>query len=140
MFRTRSARKKYKEYLKHNTLCPFCLPEVTKRKIIKKGEFFFVTKSDFPYNFWDGYDVIEHLLVVPYEHIDSLKSLNNKAKIELNDILADYEQSGHNIYARGIANKQKTVPLHQHTHLIKTTGKSAKGILFNKRPYLLIKF
>jgi ATP adenylyltransferase len=140
MFRTRKSLKQYKKSAKISNGCPFCEPNIKDRIIVKHGIGAMVTKNDFGYSIWEGREVIEHLLVVPHRHVANYTNLTTEEKAEIFDIISEYEAGGYDVYARGAGSVQKTVPAHQHTHLIKTRGSPAKLIFFMKKPYYLIKF
>lgn len=93
----------------------------------------------FPYELWEFRDVTEHLLVVPKRHVKSLVDLTREEQHELMDIIAEYEGQNYNIYARSSDSVQRTVPLHQHTHIIKTNDKHAKTVFYSKKPYFVAK-
>ncbi len=140
MFRTRKRLKKYKKTAKKTAGCPFCEPNIKDRKIIYKGNSSMVTKNDFGYSIWEGRQVIDHLMVVPFKHVANYKDLSSAEKAEIMDLIAEYEYKGYDVYARGSGSVQKTVPAHQHTHLIKTHGSPASVVVFLKKPYFLFKF
>ena len=140
MFRTRAALKKYKKTSKKSKGCPFCEPNLGDRIILHKGKHAMVTKNDFGYSIWEGRNVLEHLMVVPIRHVATMDLLSKDEKSEIIDLIAQYESKGYDVYSRGSGSVQKTVPSHQHSHLIKTSGHPAKFILFLKKPYQLIKF
>ena len=76
-------------------------------------------------------------MVVPKKHIDRLSKLPKAAMAEYTKILGNYEDRGYNIYARSPGSKTKSV-IHQHTHLIKLSGRKAKFLLMAKKPYIRI--
>lgn len=88
---------------------------------------------------WEMLDVTEHLLVVPKRHALSLDELTDEEKLDHMNILASYEAKGYNIYARSVDSTTRSVA-HQHTHLIKASGRRAKIVLFFQKPYFLFKF
>ena len=140
MFRTRKSLKQYKKTAKNSNGCPFCEPNIKDRIIVSNGKAAMLTKNDFGYSIWEGREVVEHLLVVPHRHVANFKNLTTKEKPEIIELISEYEAKGYDVYARGAGSVQKTVPAHQHTHLIKTKGSPAKLLLFIKKPYYLIKF
>lgn len=77
--------------------------------------------------------------MVPKRHVLSLKELTDEEKLDHMNIIAAYEAEGYNIYARSVDSSTRSVP-HQHTHLIKASGKRAKAVLFLQKPYFLFKF
>jgi diadenosine tetraphosphate (Ap4A) HIT family hydrolase len=140
MFRNNSIANNHQKNRNLINGCPFCEPLVGTRSIIKVYDNFIITKNDFPYAHWDSHPVKDHYLLVPKRHIDSLGLLNVKEQTEFMAILINYERRGYNIYSRAKGSKQKSVPKHQHTHLIKTKGKEINLLFYIKKPYFLFKF
>lgn len=95
--------------------CAFC--EIHREAIVK-GKFFAVSKNDFPYFSYDGEPVIDHLLIIPYQHIYSLKEVSDEARQELIDIPSNFEADNYNVYIRAPGNERRSVA-HHHGHLIK---------------------
>lgn len=135
MFRYRKAAKKYKGH--KDNVCPFCQP--LPEYLVRETPHCFVVKSMFPYELWEFRDVTEHLLVVPKRHVKSFADLNQTERYELMDIISEYEGQNYNIYARSSNSVQRTIPLHQHTHIIKTGDKHAKAGFYLKEPYFVAK-
>ncbi len=135
MFRYRKAAKNYKNH--KDNVCPFCepLPEY----IIAETPHSFVVKSMFPYEIWELRDVIEHYLVVPKRHVKSFANLTREERYDLMDIITEYEGNNYNIYARSSDSIQRTIPLHQHTHILKTSDKHARAGFYSKKPYFVAK-
>jgi diadenosine tetraphosphate (Ap4A) HIT family hydrolase len=95
--------------------CPFC--EIP-REPIYKGTYFNVVKNDFPYLAYDGVIVVDHLLIIPHEHIYALKECSEEARQELVDCISNFEADNYNVYIRAPGNDRRTVA-HHHGHLIK---------------------
>ncbi|HVX24656.1 MAG TPA: hypothetical protein VG992_04955 [Candidatus Saccharimonadales bacterium] len=141
MAATRS-RKEYLKYERHLAtvqpgLCAFCAIEAGSDQLIKETKHFKIIYNIFPYSLWDGQRVVEHLMVAPQTHTDTLSALNDKQKAEYVDILQEYESNGYNIYARAPVSKIKSIA-HQHTHLIKTEGAARRFLLLLRKPYFRI--
>ena len=117
--------------------CPFC-DQNTIAKATFENEFLYIVPNLTPYDLWELHDVEDHLLVIPKRHVKSLGELNNKERLAIMDMLADYEGQGYNIYARGVGFVKRSVT-HQHTHLIKVGNQKPKIALFVKTPYYLFK-
>lgn len=139
MYRNRQSRNNYKKFLQtvDNNHCPFC-EDMNKREIVEKLESCYVIKNDFPYSYWDQQIVIDHLMIVPKRHVGTFNDLESVEKNEIFGLMSKYENNGYDVFARGINNTTKTVPAHQHTHIIKASGKHIKSFLFIKKPYILI--
>jgi diadenosine tetraphosphate (Ap4A) HIT family hydrolase len=136
MFRHRKAEKNYFKN-KDVGFCPFCKP--LPEYLVKETAHSFVVKSMFPYEMWEFRDVTEHLLIVPKRHVPSLSDLTDEERYELMDLMSEYELKEYNIYARSTKSVQRTIPLHQHTHLFKTDTKRARVALYVKKPYIVAK-
>ncbi|MBP7820588.1 hypothetical protein KA025_00905 [Candidatus Saccharibacteria bacterium] len=139
MYRNRKARNSYTKFLKtvDKTHCPFC-EDMGKRVVVEQRDSCYVIENDFPYSFWDQQNALEHLMIVPKRHVGTFNDLNLTEQKEIFDLMSKYESDGYDIFARGINNATKTVPSHQHTHVIKTSGKHIKSFLFLKKPYFVI--
>lgn len=133
----RKTRKLYNTRLRVNS-CPFCDPVTIKRQL-EASDHNYIVANLTQYDMWEMLDVVEHLLVVPKRHVLSLNELTDEEKLDHMNIIAAYEAEGYNIYARSVSSSTRSVP-HQHTHLIKASGKRAKAVLFLQKPYFLFKF
>lgn len=88
---------------------------------------------------WEARNVEDHLLVLPKRHVRSFAELTKEEKLDIMNILAEYEVKNYNIYARGVDSTMRSVS-HQHTHLIKTNAKEHRGTVFVRKPYIFFKF
>ena len=132
-------RKTVKKYRKRrSSICPFCKPE-TIANAIYENEHIYIVPNLTQYDLWELYDVTDHLLIVPRRHVKALPDLNQKERLAIMEVAAEYEEKGYSVYARGKGFVQRSVD-HQHTHLIKTTNKKPRFMLYLYKPYLLIKF
>ena len=141
MYRTRKTTKAYDHERKHSPHhktdgCAFCAPEAIK--ILKTGKTMRLVRNKFPYEYWEHINVVDHLMVVPIRHVESISDFTAEEKIEAMDLFGTYEAMGYNVYGRAKENIIKTIP-HQHTHLIKISGTRAKLALFVSKPYILWK-
>lgn len=133
-------RKTVKKYWHRQkvTECPFC-DAVTLGRVIKEtGSAYIVPNLTF-YDVWEGHDVLDHLIVVPKRHVKSLKELTEAERLEVIDLVAEYECHDYSVFARGVSTVTRSVE-HQHTHLIKTHHKRPKFTFYLHRPYVYIKF
>jgi ATP adenylyltransferase len=117
--------------------CPFCA--LDERKIYEDTKTMRVMANKFPYEFWDGRKVAEHLLLAPKRHVLSLDDLTDDEKVDALHLMAEYESKGYNVYWRSQTNQTRSVP-HQHTHLIKLKDGDTHFLMYLRRPYLLWKF
>lgn len=138
MFRYRKSNKKYIAAPRDGE-CPFCS---LKGQGAMRSELphAYVIENIFGYDVWEYKDVIDHLMAIPRRHVKNLDELNAQESREVMQLIAEYEKRGYNVYARGSDNAQKSVPLHQHTHLIKTAPNPGRGIFFWRKPYFMHKF
>ena len=118
--------------------CPFCEPQ-DPSDVIETTPHFYVRKNKFPYDVWEMRSVVEHLMVIPKRHVKNYAELTLIEQAELMTVLATYQSTGYDVYARSDSSTQLTVPNHQHSHLIKTNPKRGVFSLILKKPYLLIK-
>jgi diadenosine tetraphosphate (Ap4A) HIT family hydrolase len=137
VYRTWHNEKLYKEYQAHSTgVCDFCVIKEGNPQFVIATESFNVIHNRFPYAFWDDQDVVDHLLVVPKEHVDSLAAFTPGQAAEYLALVSDYENNGYHVYARGAKSQSRSI-VHQHTHLIKGAGRSKRLVLQSTRPYIL---
>ena len=134
--RSRKEAKKYSKHLKDRTSadCDFCLIDKKTDQLVKETKSFKIIKNIFPYSLWEIQPVNDHLLIVPKIHTDTLSDLNAKDAKEFVEIMSEYEKQGYNVYARAPQNTMKTI-VHQHTHLIKISGRQRRTLLTIVRPF-----
>jgi diadenosine tetraphosphate (Ap4A) HIT family hydrolase len=138
MFHNRKTRKRYLKYPKP-TLCQFCDPVAIQDTLVRETTHAYVLKNRTFYDTWEMAGVVDHLLVIPKRHVATISDLSNAAKLDIMNIIGDYEKTDYNAYARAARNKRRSVT-HQHTHLIRTDHKQARFFLHLRRPYFLIRF
>ena len=107
-------------------------------KIAETAHAFIVPNRVF-YDLWELRTVTNHLLVIPKRHVRSLSELTKAERLDIMNVLADYEGNDYNVYARAVNSLQRSVA-HQHTHLIKTGTRQGRFSIFLKKPYFLLKF
>lgn len=136
--RKKPNEKRYVDYRKSKPVdkCDFCDFDMQNSNVIDEHKYFWIVKNVFGYDIWDNMEVSEHLMIVPKHHIESISKLEQSAVDEYGKIIAKYDGNGYSYYARSADNKSKSVP-HQHTHLLKFTGKRKRFLIFIKKPYLL---
>ncbi len=133
MYRYRSTAARYGNHT--NDGCPFCSPD--KSRIIEEGKTALVIRNIFPYDLWESRKTKDHLMVVPKRHRPTLHSLTTPERNEIMAFIAKYEKNGYNIYARAESSTQKSIPDHQHSHLIATESKPAHMLFYWRKPYFL---
>jgi ATP adenylyltransferase len=137
MYRSRKTAKAYRSVPKP-TECVFCT--LTEgNKVIEDGKYCRVILNLFPYEQWDYHDVEEHLMIVPKKHVAGLGDLTAAERAEIMEFMARYEGEGFNIYARAVGSVVRTVPEHQHTHLIRVSGKHLRMMFYLDKPHILHK-
>lgn len=114
--------------------CPYC--HLDDRPILVDGSTMRIFPNKFPYEYWDNRGVVEHLLLVPKRHVESVDHLTDVEKAEAINLMADYEAAGYSVYWRNQANTARSVP-HQHTHLLKLNNESPNFVFYLKKPYLV---
>ena len=135
--RKKSNEKKYIEYRKNKKAgCDFCGFGSEPAKVLNEYDNFWIVENIFGYDLWDSMTVVEHLMIVPKKHTESIGNLGAEVLAEYGQIIADYDKLGYSFYARAAGNKSKSIP-HQHTHLLKFDGKRKKFYMFLKKPYIL---
>lgn len=117
--------------------CTFCTDE-TRARILDENKTMFVIANRVAYDFFEGLEVEEHLMVIPKRHIEDFKSLSAQEKTDFVDMISKYEAKGYGFYARGTHNANRSVR-HQHTHLFKVKGYKARVLFYLKKPHLLIR-
>ncbi len=139
--RSRKEEKTYKKDLHANMRpgCPFCEISPKSEQFVEEGVAFHVIRNIYPYSLWDGQGVVDHLMVVPKKHTDTLSDIKAREKAEYVDIISKYEGQGYDIYARAPKSAAKSV-FHQHTHIIKLDGRHRRFVLLMRKPYIRILF
>lgn len=132
-------RKTIKKYLERRNVseCPFC-DSVTLGRAVKETDSSYIVPNLTFYDIWEGHDVIDHLLVVPKRHVKSMKELTEAERLDIIDLIADYEEQDYSVFARGVGTVTRSVE-HQHTHLIKTHHKRPRFSVYLHKPYFLVK-
>jgi diadenosine tetraphosphate (Ap4A) HIT family hydrolase len=88
------------------------------------------------YDMFEGRRVIDHLMIVPKRHVESIGEFNDSEHGELMKIIAEYEKREYGFYGRGVGGSTRSVA-HQHTHLIKLAHKAPHLIVHTTKPYWL---
>lgn len=137
--RSHAHLSRYKSHLskKPEGHCEFCAYRAGDADVILETKSFKIIRNIFPYNTWDLQDVSDHLMIVPKKHTETLNDLTAQEAVEYVDLLGSYESRGYNVYARAPASGMKSV-IHQHTHLLRTTGKIKRVLFYTKRRFLRV--
>ena len=136
--RKKPTAKSYATYRKAKAphVCDFCNFNIDSKQVLHEYKYFWLVENLFSYDIWDDLDVLEHLMIVPKEHIESIGMLSEEALAEYARIIADFESKDYSLYARSMKNVSKSVP-HQHTHLLKLGNKDKKISIYLRKPYFL---
>lgn len=133
--RSRKEEKAYKAYQKtQSSDCVFCAITKKDPQFVDHTRSFKIIRNIFAYSIWDNQKVVDHLMVVPKKHIDSLDQLSDAAAGEFLKTISAYERQGYNVYARSPGSRMKSV-IHQHTHLIKTAGRPKNVFFLIRKPF-----
>ncbi len=134
--RSRKEELRYRIYRKQTNInaCEFCKP--LSEQELKTTDQFKVIRNKFPYTIWDGQTVVEHLMIVPKMHTDTVAHFTKEMVADYFKLLKAYEKQGYNVYARAPTSKIKSIA-HQHTHLLKTEGRPKSIILLLRRPFYI---
>jgi ATP adenylyltransferase len=134
-YHSNKSRRRYNGFPKHDG-CDFCQPETNSAGIVEESEYCYVIKNRSFYTQWEMSKVIDHLMVIPKRHVLSLSHLKTEEMTDIMTVIARYEGDHYDVFARSPGSKTRSVP-HQHTHLIKTDHKPARGMFSWRRPYIL---
>ena len=120
--------------------CRFCGFQDQSRKdeILENHKYFWLVKNIFPYHIWDDQNIEDHIMLVPKRHIISIGDMNDDELLEYSKVIGKYDKLGYSVYARSAQNTLKSIP-HQHSHLLKLDNKEITFMVYNKKPYVLIK-
>lgn len=116
--------------------CPFCSIDQGHVQYVEETNHLNVIRNLMPYSIWDGQGVLDHLMITPKVHTDSLKGMDADTALEYTNLLGSYESQGYNIYARTRGSNIKSVT-HQHTHLLKLDGDNKRFLLVLRKPFYL---
>ena len=134
--KTRQHYKKLNKADKEKDGCPFCRD--LSGEIVAESATMVVIPNRVSYDFFEGRSVLDHLMIIPKRHAESIHDFTEQEKLDMMDFAGEYETRGYNVYARGAGSITRSVK-HQHTHLIKVDDtKRAKFIFHLQKPYILI--
>jgi len=111
---TRSKKEEVR-YARHRkevhskTDCIFCDYTNTDTCFISETKSFKTLKNLFPYTHWDGQGVLDHIMIVPKKHTDTLSDFTSHEAIEYVELISSYELKGYIVYSRAPTSNRKTV-------------------------------
>ncbi len=126
--------RKFSKTKKKNQSCDFCKINMSRSQNVAETRNLRVIRNRFSYSLWDGQGVIDHLMIIPKEHLGKLADFSSKAKIEYISLLEEYEAIGYNIYTRSSLSTSRSI-YHYHTHLLKLDHKNRHLLLLVNKPY-----
>ena len=142
MYHFRSTRRTYDKLNNKDKMqavhCSFpSCNETSSQSITEKNKTMYIIDNRTTYDIFEGRRVLDHKMVIPKRHVESLADFTQQEKVDHMDLLGEYEKQGYNVYARGAGSVTRSVK-HQHTHLIKLSDKLPKGTLYIRKPYFLM--
>jgi len=139
MNRSRKTRNSYQNRLSRvsssGSKCSLC--HSVEGRIIESTDNFLIIENGFPYDYWDGQGVVEHLLLLPKKHVKYVKDFKEKEREEFFNHIIEWEEKGYDYYARGDVNAFKSIKDHLHVHFIKLDKKLIKRMFYTDKPYIL---
>lgn len=140
MHHFRSSRQAYSKYRAADNQhgdCAFCYEGNVQSKTLIKSDTMCLIKNRTQYDVFEGRRVLDHLMVIPIRHVETLAGFTDQEKLDMMTIIGEYEERGYNVYARGVGSVSRSVP-HQHTHLIKLVEKRSKYYVHIQKPYIVL--
>lgn len=117
--------------------CSLC-EAVEDWQIVKETNTMRLILNRSPYDVFDGVPTTgRHYLVVPIRHVALIGELNKTERLEMLELLAEYEAKGFSIYSRSQTNVNRTQE-HLHTHLIELSNQAFNFLFYFAKPYILI--
>jgi len=139
MHHYRSTRKRYTKHNVNDTQaegCTFC-KEIGSPQSIEETKTMFVIPNRISYDLFEGLPVLDHKMVIPKRHIESIDDFTKQEKLDFIKIVGAHEKEGYSVYARGSDNVNRSVR-HQHTHLIHLGSKKPNLVLHIRKPHILL--
>lgn len=141
MHHFRKNRKSYAKLNKGDKLrgdCTFCTDPTLPVRVVRSTSTMQLLPNRTYYDVFEGLSVEDHLLIIPKRHLESINDFTPEEKLEMMDLIGEFECQGYSVYARGVGSISRSVK-HQHTHLIKLRNKRARIIFYLRRPYFLLR-
>lgn len=122
---------------KSDIICSFC-EAIEDWQVIKNSETMRLIRNRSPYEIFDGIPTTgRHYLVLPKRHVTFMSELTDAEKLEMMNLLAEYEAQNFTIFSQSIASVNRTQE-HLHTHLIELSAQRFRFLVYIAKPYLLI--
>lgn len=135
--------KTRRKYLGHNKKdrsknhCAFCGDAQLTDRLVERTETMLVIPNRVSYDVFENRRVLDHLMVLPVRHAESLGEFTDEEKMDAMNLIGKYESLGYSVYARGVGSISRSVK-HQHTHLIKLDNKLPNISVYLRKPYVLL--
>lgn len=115
---------------------PFCRTSNTSQPSVIETATMYVIENRTAYDIFEGRRVLEHLMLLPKRHVETLRDFTDQEKIEYATVVGEYEAKGYNIYSRGVGSITRSMS-HVHTHMIQMQNKRSRLLLYIAKPYYL---
>lgn len=125
IYREAEASKEYAEEVKNSRIdevCVFC-SEAVKKNALDKHDSFYVLRAKPAYSHFDAQEVISHELLIPFQHVNTLRRLGLAARQEIQNYLWEREDASKKgettrfqDYFRTPDNPSKSID-HAHIHM-----------------------
>jgi hypothetical protein len=138
MYHYRKTRINYRKHNKADVAlveCGFCQDQ--SNKIIKQNDTMYVIPNRVSYDVFESMRVLDHLMVIPKKHHETMATFSDKEKLDAMNIMGEYEAQGYSVYGRGKGSASRSVK-HQHTHLLKMDNKPSNIVFYARKPYFMI--
>lgn len=73
------------------SVCVFCSIKKGDKQFIAETTSFKIIRNSFPYSLWDDQRVVDHLMILPKQHTDSLSDLTASQATEFLRLVSEYE-------------------------------------------------
>lgn len=103
----------------HNGHVPCQLCSNIDNKIVSELNTVKVIENLYPYKFFDGRLVAEHLMLIPKRHINHMSDFAAEERGDYWQALVEYYELGYTTVTRTAFDSNRTVADHIHTHLFK---------------------
>lgn len=135
----RKTKRTYDNFLRNDPdekACQFCASALNE-PVLDENDTMYVIANRVAYDMFEGYPVLDHLMVIPKQHRASIANFTQDEALDHMKLVGKYEAMSYSVYSRGLGSASRSVA-HQHTHLIKLGHTAAKTVFYRHRPYMLI--